>query len=129
LTEAGLLNSESINVGISEFAMVTMACGLASRGHRVVCHAVTPHFLRAWEAVRTLLVPRGYDVVLVGNGEGQEYSSLGLSHQMGEQEMRGYCLAAGIPYLLACGRKELDAGLKMRGPLFVQYKKNPSMEV
>lgn len=113
----------TFNVGITEFTMVTMACGLASCGSRVVCHAVTPHYLRAWEAVRTLLVPGNYDVVLVGSGEGLDYSSLGHSHQMGRYEMEEYCHAAGIRYSLVHSKKELEELISRGGPRFVQLKK------
>ena len=113
----------TINVGISEFTMVTMACGLASEGHRVITHAVTPHYLRAWEAVRTLLAPWGYDVALIGSGEGEDYSSLGLSHQMSTAEMWLHCMAANIPYYFPLNRQEFEKAMSYREPRFIQIKK------
>ena len=113
----------TINVGISEFTMVTMACGLASEGYKVFTHAVTPHYLRAWEAVRTLLVPGNYDVTLIGSGEGNDYSSLGHTHQMDATEMRVYCRGAKIAYILINDKEDLMDWMKMDGPLFLQVPK------
>ena len=113
----------TINVGISEFTMVTMACGLASEGYKVFTHAVTPHYLRAWEAVRTLLVPGNYDVTLIGSGEGDDYSSLGHTHQMDKGEMLYYCYGAKICYMLINSRNELNDYMKFDGPLFLQVPK------
>ena len=114
---------KAINMGIVETTMVGMACGLASEGHKVYCYAITPHFLRAWEFVRTLLVPRNYNVVLCGFGEGQDYASLGHSHQMGWEEMELYCRAAKIEYRKPISRDGLDQTMRMRGPLFIHIQK------
>jgi deoxyxylulose-5-phosphate synthase len=113
----------TINVRIAETLMVGMACGLASEGYKVYCHAVTPHFLRAWEFVRTMLVPNGYNVILCGAGEGEDYSSLGHTHQMSSNEMRHYCRGAGIPYFIPTNIDELKIVMNHLGPLFIQIPK------
>lgn len=125
-TGVSLINLDypkSINVGISECTMVGMACGLASEGHKVYCFAVTPHFLRAWEFVRTLLVPRNYNVIICGMGEGEDFASLGHSHQMGWEEMELHCRAAKIEYRKPITFDGFQQLLSMRGPLFIQIPK------
>jgi len=123
LTMVDMKDPNTHNVGISEHTMVTMACGLASQGLRVVCHAVTPHYLRAWEAIRTLMVPGKYDVALVGSGEGNDYSSLGHSHQMESNEMWMLCRAIKLTYYLPTNRQELRRVLGFTGPRFIQVRK------
>lgn len=113
----------AINVGISECTMLGMACGLASEGHKVFCYAITPHWLRAMEFIRTLLVPGKYNVVLCGFGEGQDYSSLGHSHQMDYSEMVHYCMGAKIPYYTPNTKKEIDEDMRLDGPSFIHIRK------
>jgi transketolase len=112
--------NRAVNIGIAETTMIGMACGLASEGHKVYTFCLTPHILRAWEFVRTLLVPRGYDVTVIGGGEGKDYESLGHSHQMDRDEMKLYCKGAGIPYFMPTNRDELKIVMRHLGPLFVQ---------
>jgi len=114
---------KAINMGICETTMVGMACGLASEGHKVYVYAITPHHLRAWEFVRTLLVPGNYDVVLCGFGEVDDYASLGHSHQMDAEEMRYYCWGAKIKYKYIYDMRELTKCMRMRGPLFLHIPK------
>ena len=109
----------AINVGISETTMVGMACGLASEGHKVYTFCLTPHILRAWEFVRTILVPKKYNVVVCGGGSGEDYASLGHSQQMPPQEMVLYCRASGIRYIKPHDRADLDGALRQHGPLFL----------
>lgn len=113
----------TINVGIAETTMVGMACGLASQGHKVYCFAHTPHYLRTWEIVRSLLVPRRYNVVLCGIGLWPDYKELGHAHTMEWIEMEQYCDAAGIEWLLPESYGELREDLKLAGPLFIQIPK------
>jgi transketolase len=118
-----------INVGLAETTMVGMACGLAHEGAKVYCVAHTPHYLRTWEIVRSLLVPRRYNVILLGIGEGVDYASLGHAHQMKWLEMSMLCRAINLCYIRPYNKDTLQDALETEGPAFLHIPKDAIKEV
>jgi transketolase C-terminal domain/subunit len=118
-----------INVGLAETTMVGMACGLAHEGAKVYCVAHTPHYLRTWEIVRSLLVPRRYNVILLGVGADDDYASLGHAHQMWMGEMENYCLGAELDHTCVRFLDSLTHLMSKDGPRFIQIPKHVLKEV
>lgn len=112
-----------LNVGIAEQTMVGMACGMASEGAKVYCYAIAPHFLRAWEFVRNLMVGKGRDVTLVAVGEGDDYKALGSTHAISVKEMSDLCWAIHLPYCHPRNLEGLDAAMRQPGPKMLHLRK------
>lgn len=116
-------NPRCRNVGISEQAMIGMAAGMASCGEKVFCYSIAPHLIRAWEFVRNLLAGSGYNVILVGVGEGDDYKNLGRSHMVTVSEMVALCDAIRLRYVFPGDRDHLIECVRGKGPLFLHLSK------
>ena len=116
-------NARCVNVGIAEQVMVGMAAGMASEGAKVYCYAIAPHYLRAWEFVRNLVVYKRRDVTLVGVGVNDDYAALGVTHAVTVTEMRALCDAVCLPYYRPMSEHDLDVAMKPPGPKFLHLRK------
>jgi transketolase len=112
-----------VNVGIAEQTMVGMACGMASEGAKVYCYAIAPHFIRAWEFVRNLVVYKRRDVTLVGVGVNGDYAALGHTHAITTSEMRSLCDAVCLPYYCPRDLADLIVAMAAPGPKFLHLRK------
>jgi len=72
-----------INCGISEFAMMGMAVGLALEGKVPFVYSITTFLLyRPFEIIRTYINYEDIPVKLIGSGRDYDYQHDGWSHQM-----------------------------------------------
>ncbi len=116
-----------INVGIAEQTMIGMAAGMASEGAKVYTYAIAPHYLRAWEFVRNMLVGTNRDVTLVAIGVGDDYAKLGKTHTVSYHEMRALCSAIGLPCYQMPPKGEfqhfLEEAMSQPGPKLLHLRK------
>lgn len=74
-----------INVGIAEQAMIGVAAGLAGVGFRPCVYGLASFVpIRVLEQIKIDLCLSGAPVILLGDGAGLVYSTLGATHQCGE---------------------------------------------
>jgi transketolase len=75
------LGDRFINVGISEQNMIGVAAGLAREGFKVFVYSIAPFcYARPYEQIRNDICFNKLPVLLVGNGGGYAYGSMGPSH-------------------------------------------------
>ena len=76
-----VMGDRFINAGVAEQSMVSMAAGMASKGHRVIVYSIAPFIVyRALEQIRNDVCFHNMPVFLVGNGGGYGYGIMGSSH-------------------------------------------------
>jgi transketolase len=74
-----------LNLGIAEQNMIGVAAGLAKAGYLPIVYGLASFVpMRVLEQIKIDLLLDGLKVILVGDGAGFVYSSLGASHQCGE---------------------------------------------
>jgi transketolase len=74
-----------LNLGIAEQNMIGVAAGLAKGGYLPIVYGLASFVpIRVLEQIKIDLLLDGRKVILVGDGAGFVYSSLGASHQSGE---------------------------------------------
>jgi transketolase len=74
-----------INAGVAEQNMVGMAAGLAKAGFKPIVYGLSAFVpIRVLEQIKLDLCYAGLPVLLIGDGAGVVYSSLGSSHQCTE---------------------------------------------
>lgn len=98
-----------VNVGIAEQAMIGVAAGLARTGYRPCVYGLASFVpLRVLEQVKLDLCFASAPVLLIGDGAGLVHSTLGASHQCGEDVA---CLRSlpGIAIYSPCDGHELRA--------------------
>jgi transketolase len=77
--------SQFINAGVAEQNMVGMAAGLAKAGLRPIVYGLSAFVpIRVYEQIKLDICYEKLPVILVGDGAGVVYSSLGTSHQSTE---------------------------------------------
>ncbi|MCS6981293.1 MAG: hypothetical protein N2110_02165 [Flavobacteriales bacterium] len=105
------LGPRFIDTGITEQTMVGMAAGLATQGHKVICHALATFLtMRAFEFIRTDVGIAGLPVKFTGYIPGLLSEANGPTHQaledmalmLGIPEMEVYCPADLEDMLLMC---------------------------
>ena len=113
-----------VNAGVSEQNMVTMAAGLASQGHTVICYSIAPFAVfRPAEQIRLDVCLHNMDVKIVGNGGGYGYGIMGATHHAiediavlsGFQNMRCY-----IPFCNEDVEAVANAFMKRKGPAYLR---------
>lgn len=78
-------SSQLINVGVAEQLLVSVAAGLAMQGFRPIIYGLASFLpMRAVEQIKIDICQAKLPVVLLGDGAGLVYSTLGFSHQCGE---------------------------------------------
>src|SRR3954467_10502277 len=77
--------TQFINAGVAEQNMVGVAAGLAKAGYRPIVYGLSAFVpVRVLEQIKLDVCYEGLPVVLVGDGAGVVYSTLGTSHQSTE---------------------------------------------
>lgn len=116
-----------INAGVAEQNMVGVAAGLAKAGFRPVVYGLSAFVpVRVLEQIKLDICYEGLPVLLVGDGAGVVYSSLGSSHQSTEDvaalralpQMR-ILSPADAPEMTAC----LRLGFGADGPVYLRMGK------
>src|SRR5829696_4605298 len=78
-------SGQYINCGVAEQNMVGVAAGLAKAGFRPVVYGLSAFVpMRVLEQIKMDICYQSLPVMLVGDGAGVVYSSLGASHQCAE---------------------------------------------
>lgn len=98
-----------LNVGVAEQNMIGMAAGLAKVGYRPCVYGLAAFVpIRVLEQIKLDLCHSHAPVILLGDGAGLVYSTLGVSHQCGEDIA---CLRPlpGIAIFSPCDDFELAA--------------------
>lgn len=98
-----------LNVGIAEQAMIGVAAGLARTGFRPCVYGLASFVpMRVLEQIKLDLCFTSEPVLLIGDGAGLVHSTLGASHQCGEDVA---CLRSlpGIAIYSPCDGQELRA--------------------
>lgn len=73
--------SRSVNAGVAESSMVTMAAGLAKNGYKPIVYTINSFlYLKALEQIKIDVCYPNLPVILVGTGGGLGYSELGTTH-------------------------------------------------
>ncbi len=70
----------TINVGIAEQNMMSLAGGLAASGKRVFVYGIIAHLMRAWEQIKVDICMPNLPVTILGIGAGLSYASDGPTH-------------------------------------------------
>lgn len=74
-----------INTGVTEQAMVGAAAGMAKTGKRVVIYGLACFIpIRVLEFIKMNICYENLPVIILGDGAGTVYTTLGASHQCGE---------------------------------------------
>jgi len=126
-TGAGIVdlgNPRHVNVGITEMVLCGMAAGMANSGVKVFTAAIACHYIRAWELIRTLIVPWGLDVGFIGTGIDEDYSSLGYSHQTPRTQMFMLCDAIGLEYVIPHSPDHLVSVMRQTNPRFIHFSRS-----
>lgn len=78
-------SNQFINTGVTEQAMVGAAAGMAKTGKRMVIYGLACFIpIRVLEFIKMNICYEGLPVIILGDGAGTIYTTLGASHQCGE---------------------------------------------
>jgi transketolase len=92
------LGKRFINAGVAEQNMVSVAAGLARNGHRPWAYSIAPFaYARPFEQIRNDVCLHSLPVVIVGNGGGYGYGSMGATHHA----LEDYGALLGLPGIRA----------------------------
>lgn len=76
-----IADQRTINAGIAESNMISMAAGMAKEGMRPVCYTITPFTTsRNYEQIKIDVAYQNLPVIIVGTGSGLSYANLGPTH-------------------------------------------------
>lgn len=117
-----------INVGVMEQAMVGMSAGLAKSGARPIVYGLSAFVpIRVLEQIKMDVCHMGYPVIFLGDGAGLVYSTLGASHQCGE-DVAALRPMPGMKILTPADADELEAcfreALQTEGPCYIRIGKS-----
>ncbi|CAN5499963.1 transketolase C-terminal domain-containing protein [soil metagenome] len=117
-----------LNVGVMEQAMVGMAAGLAKSGARPIVYGLSAFVpIRVLEQIKIDVCHMSYPVIFLGDGAGLVYSTLGASHQCGE-DVAALRAMPGIKILTPADADELEAcfreALATDGPCYIRIGKS-----
>lgn len=120
--------SQFVNVGIMEQALVGIAAGLAKTGHRPLVYGLAAFVpLRVLEQIKMDVCYTTLPVIFIGDGAGLVYSTLGSSHQCGED----VAALRPLPYIriyAPCDDHELQASFEeamaYAGPAYIRVGKS-----
>lgn len=125
----------TINAGISEANMTSVAAGLAKRGFRPVTYAITPfNSSRCYEQIKVDIAYQNLPAVIVGTGSGMGYANLGPTHHSFEDiaiirvlpnmqlvhPADAASLKALLPKIVASGKPTYFRIGKKREPIFYE---------
>jgi transketolase len=118
-----------INVGVAEQGMIGIAAGLAKTGHLPIAYGLSSFLpIRVLEQIKLDLCISKLPVLLLGDGAGLVYSTLGSSHQCGE-DIAALRPMPGINIYSPADRFELEvcfrrAMLGTEGPSYLRIGKS-----
>ncbi|MBI4062057.1 MAG: transketolase [Elusimicrobia bacterium] len=117
-----------LNVGVMEQAMVGIAAGLCKQGFRPMLYGLSAFVpIRVLEQIKLDVCFPGLPVIFVGDGAGLVYSTLGASHQCGE-DVAALRPLPNIRIYSPCDAEELRACwreiLGRRGPCYLRVGKS-----
>lgn len=117
-----------INVGIMEQAMVGIAAGLAKTGFRPLVYGLAAFIpLRVLEQIKMDVCYPHLPIIFIGDGAGLVYSTLGSSHQCGE-DIAALKPMPDMRIYAPCDEHELQASfeeaLAYAGPAYIRVGKS-----
>lgn len=117
-----------VNVGVMEQAMVGIAAGLAKTGHRPLVYGLAAFVpLRVMEQIKMDVCYSKLPVIFIGDGAGLVYSTLGSSHQCGE-DVAALRPLPHIRIYAPCDGYELQASFEeamvYAGPVYIRVGKS-----
>ena len=117
-----------VNVGVMEQAMIGIAAGLAKTGSRPIVYGLSAFVpIRVLEQIKLDLCYSKLPVILLGDGAGLVYSTLGASHQCGE-DLAALRPMPHISIFSPADDSELracfEAALKLDGPSYIRVGKS-----
>ena len=123
-----------LNVGVAEQNMIGVAAGLARTGFRPIAYGLAAFLpIRVLEQIKLDLCLSRLPVLLLGDGAGLVYSTLGSSHQCGEdvaalRPMPGITIysPADATELEACFRSSMDLA---SGPSYLRIGKSDRPQI
>lgn len=117
-----------LNVGVMEQAMVGMSAGLAKAGFLPIVYGLSAFVpMRVLEQIKMDVCHLSYPVIFLGDGAGLVYSTLGASHQCGE-DIAALRPLPGIKVFTPADADELQAvfeeALVTKGPCYIRIGKS-----
>ncbi len=117
-----------VNVGVMEQAMIGIAAGLAKSGLRPIVYGLAAFVpIRVLEQIKLDLCHSSQPVIMLGDGAGLVYSTLGASHQCGE-DLAALRPMPGIKIFTPADAIELEAcfkeALAHSGPSYIRIGKS-----
>ena len=127
------LETQYLNLGISEANMLGMAAGMASCGKIPFAYTIGAFLAyRAFEFIRNDICLQNMNVKIVGTGAGMKYSTLGPTHHSTEDLG---CLRA-LPNLMILSpaspmevKKATKAAYEHKGPVYLRLGTNREQEI
>ena len=121
-------SDQFINVGIMEQAMVGIAAGLAKTGFRPLVYGLAAFIpLRVLEQIKMDVCYSRLPVIFIGDGAGLVYSTLGSSHQCGE-DIAALKPMPDMRIYAPCDEYELQASfeeaMRYEGPAYIRVGKS-----
>lgn len=121
-----------INTGVTEQAMVGLSAGMAKTGKRVVIYGLACFVpIRVLEFIKMNICYENLPVIILGDGAGTIYTTLGASHQTGEDIAAIRTLPVKI--YSPCDKKEmqlcLEDAFKHNGPTYIRIGKSDKPSV
>lgn len=116
-----------INTGVTEQGMVGLSAGMAKTGKRVVIYGLACFVpIRVLEFIKMNICYENLPVIILGDGAGTIYTTLGASHQTGEDIAAIRTLP--IKIYSPCDKKEmqlcLEDAFKHNGPSYIRIGKS-----
>lgn len=116
-----------INTGVTEQAMVGLSAGMSKTGKRVVIYGLACFVpIRVLEFIKMNICYENLPVIILGDGAGTIYTTLGASHQTGEDIAAIRTLP--IKIYSPCDKKEmqlcLEDAFKHNGPTYIRIGKS-----
>lgn len=122
-----------INAGIAETNMVGVAAGLAKAGFKPIVYGLSAFVpIRVLEQIKIDICYEGLPVILIGDGAGVVYSSLGSSHQSTE-DIAALRAIPNISILSPCDKAEMqyamDFATQFKSPVYIRMGKSDTGDV
>lgn len=122
-----------INVGVSEQAMVGYAAGMAKEGMRPIVYGLSAFIpIRVLEFIKMDVCYESLPVILLGDGAGLVYATLGPSHQCTE-DIASLRSVPNITILSPADDREMSACLEyaylQKSPIYIRIGKADKIQI
>ncbi len=124
--------ARTINVGIAEQNMMSLAGGLAATGKKVFVYGIIAHLMRAWEQIKIDICMPNLPVTILGIGAGLSYASDGPTHHGTEDVALMRVLANMTIYNPAdwvCTEAVVQMAYDARTPHYIRLDKEQMEEI